>query len=69
MPFLGLQGLQIEALGGVVDVKADDVATRVEIHVETVSDLPGFHARFAPEFHVEAVGVGVVVQLHCSSSR
>src|SRR5918996_1330433 len=60
---------EIEDLGRMVDVEADRAALLVEVEAHIGRDLAGGHARPPLEFHVERVGLWiVVVELHVGSS-
>ena len=57
---------KIELLRGAVDIEADDRAFDVEVRIQAIRDLAGFCAWPTGEFDVEAVGLGVIVQLNGS---
>ena len=55
---------QIELAGSAIDVEADDVAVGVKIDDQPLDNLSGLGAGRVGQFDVEAVGLGIVVQLH-----
>lgn len=60
----GFQRLEVEFLGGVVDVNADDVAFRVEIDDQAFGHLARIGAGPRVEVDVKLIGFPVIVQLH-----
>src|SRR5690348_8870535 len=52
-----------------VDIKADDIAVRVQVDVKTFDDFPGLGAGDALQLDVEAVRLRIVMQLHGVPSR
>jgi hypothetical protein len=57
----------VQFLRGTVDVEADDRAVDIEIGVDAVGGFAGFGGRGVAQLDLEAVGLGMILQLHRSS--
>lgn len=61
--------LQVQLLGGSIDVDSDNVAVTIDINDDSIGNLSGFDTWLLTKVDIKRIGFWVVMKFHVSDSE